>query len=147
MIGRTVERAVILYDADCGFCRWSADKVLAWDRRGRLRPVALQDPEADRLLTGMDHDRRMASWHLITPDGHVFSAGAAVPQLMRLLPAGAPIALVASTFPTTTQRLYEWVAHHRETLAGMLGRRRRSVDPQARRGAGGRPGTLEGGSA
>ena len=41
-------RAVLLYDRECGFCRSSLELVLAWDRRGRLRPVALQDPEADR---------------------------------------------------------------------------------------------------
>ena len=45
--------AALLYDADCGFCRWAAAKVLAWDRRGTLRPVALQDRAgSDRLLPG-----------------------------------------------------------------------------------------------
>ena len=33
----------------------------------RLRPVALQDAEADTLLRGMDRDRKMASWHLVMP--------------------------------------------------------------------------------
>ncbi len=134
-----MERAVILYDAECGFCRWSADKILAWDRPGRLRPVALQDPKADRLLKGMNHDRRMASWHLVTPDGRVHSAGKAVPPLLRLLPGGPPIAFLASAFPSTTQRLYQWVAAHRDSFADMLGRRRRSVDPQTRRKRDGDP--------
>ena len=40
-------RAVILFDNDCGFFRWSLSKLLAWDRRGRLRPVALQSEQAD----------------------------------------------------------------------------------------------------
>ena len=41
----------VLYDADCGFCRWCLAQLLRLDRHGRLRPVALQDPEADLLLS------------------------------------------------------------------------------------------------
>jgi predicted DCC family thiol-disulfide oxidoreductase YuxK len=113
-----MDRATILYDAECGFCRWSVRCVLAWDRRRRLRPVPLQAPEADALLPGMDHETRMASWHLVMPGGRVDSAGAAVAPLARLLPAGAPIALLASSLPRTTDRLYRWIAEHR----GLLGR-------------------------
>lgn len=54
----SMERAVILFDDDCGFCRWSLSKILAWDRLGRLRPVALQSPEADDLLWGSTLSRR-----------------------------------------------------------------------------------------
>ena len=36
-------RATVLYDGDCGFCKWSLAKLLAWDRRGALRPLPLQD--------------------------------------------------------------------------------------------------------
>jgi len=28
-------QSVLLYDEDCGFYRWSLDKILAWDRRKR----------------------------------------------------------------------------------------------------------------
>src|SRR5215218_7728937 len=41
-----MRRAVILFDNDCGFCRWSLSKLLAWDRHGRLRPIALQSEQA-----------------------------------------------------------------------------------------------------
>ena len=33
-----MSEAVVLYDADCGFCRWAIDKLLVWDRAGRLAP-------------------------------------------------------------------------------------------------------------
>lgn len=112
-----MERTVILYDADCTFCRWSTARILAWDRRGRLRPVALQDPEADRLLPGMEPEDRMRSWHLVTPDGRIYSAGAAVPPLLRLLPGGRPLGALASAFPAATKRTYEWVADHRDLLS------------------------------
>lgn len=134
-----MERAVILYDADCGFCRWSLDKILAWDRDHELRPVALQDPETDRLLPGMDPDERMGSWHLVTPDGRVYSAGAAAPPLLRLLRGGRVLAALLAASPGTTERVYGWVSRHRATLGRGLGERACAVDPAAsREGPGGR---------
>jgi hypothetical protein len=59
-----MRRAVILFDNDCGFCRWSLSNLLAGDRHGRLRPVALQSDQADDFLMGMDRERKMESWHL-----------------------------------------------------------------------------------
>ena len=128
-----MDRWVVLYDQDCGFCRWATGKLLAWDRRGRLRAVALQDPEAERLLPGMDRERRMASWHVLGPDGGVWSAGRAVAPLLRLLPAGAPLAAVAAAFPYTTGRLYEWTARHRGRLGALLGAQRCAVQPSGER--------------
>lgn len=128
-----VARAAILYDRDCGFCRWATDKALAWDRPRRLRPVALQDPEAEWLLDGIPGDRRMASWHLVTPDGHVRSAGAATAPLLRSLPGGRPLAAVAEGFPAATERLYSWVARHRGSLGRLLGAEACRVAPEGRR--------------
>ena len=66
---------VILYDRDCGFCKWSLDKLLRWDRAGRLRPVAIQSDEGERLLSGMSREAMLDSWHFVEPDGTVTSAG------------------------------------------------------------------------
>jgi predicted DCC family thiol-disulfide oxidoreductase YuxK len=106
-------RPTLLYDSDCGFCRWCLGKLLAWDRRCLLRPVALQSEEADRLLSGMPEEERMASWHLADADGTVRSAGAAFPGLFRLLPGGSPFALIAARAPRLTDRAYRWVAGNR----------------------------------
>jgi predicted DCC family thiol-disulfide oxidoreductase YuxK len=114
--------AVILYDAQCPFCRWSLGVLLAWDRNRRLRPVALQDPEADRLLPGMDPDVKLASWHLVTRQGDVRSAGAAAPALLRLLPGGRPLAALAAAAPGATERGYALVARHRGRLGRALPR-------------------------
>jgi predicted DCC family thiol-disulfide oxidoreductase YuxK len=107
---------VLLYDRECGFCRWSLGVVLAWDRRGRLRPVALQEPEANVLLADLDAEQRMASWHLLAPGESRRSAGAAVAPLLRRLPGGAPVAAVAERFPSLTEAGYRWVAAHRAAL-------------------------------
>jgi predicted DCC family thiol-disulfide oxidoreductase YuxK len=106
-------RATILYDPDCGFCRWCLGKVLAWDRRRALRPVPLGGEEADRLLAEVPAGERMSSWHLVEPGGGVRSAGAAFPPLFRLLPGGSPLAALTARVPDATDRAYRWVAGNR----------------------------------
>jgi predicted DCC family thiol-disulfide oxidoreductase YuxK len=113
-------RSVLLYDADCSFCRWSLDKILAWDRTQRLRPVPIQSEEGSRLLAPIARDARLDSWHLVGPDGRVFSAGAAAPPLARLLPGGRPLAVVFAAFPGATERAYQLVARHRDDLVRLL---------------------------
>lgn len=128
-----MSEAVLLYDADCGFCRWAVDKLLAWDRAGRLRPVALQSPQADRLLPGLDEETKMASWHLVI-DGNVYSGGVAAAPLLRLLPGGRPVAPVVAAFPGMTDRAYRLVARNRDRF-GRLAGARCEVDPTRRREA------------
>jgi predicted DCC family thiol-disulfide oxidoreductase YuxK len=124
-----MDQWVVLYDQDCGFCRWATGKLLAWDRRGRLRSVALQSSETDQMLPGMGRDQQMAAWHLLTPNGRVRSAGRAVAPLLRLLPGGRPLAVVAESFPGTTDRLYDWISRHRERMGSLLGAQRCAVQP------------------
>src|SRR5262245_61691046 len=126
-----MEPHVVLFDEDCGSCRWSARQLLRWDRAGRLRAASIQSEEGDRLLADVSEERRLASWHLVTPTGRRFSGGAAVAPLARLLPAGPPIAFLAETFPRTTDRLYRLVARHRGRLGALLGERACAVDPTA----------------
>jgi predicted DCC family thiol-disulfide oxidoreductase YuxK len=109
----------VLYDRDCGFCKWALDKILAWDRRRRLRPVAIQSEEGERLLAEIEPERRLDSWHLVA-DGEVRSGGAAAPRLFDVLPGGRPFAAVFRTFPRATERAYRWVAEHRDALARLL---------------------------
>jgi predicted DCC family thiol-disulfide oxidoreductase YuxK len=111
---------VILYDQDCGFCKWSLDKILAWDRSRRLRPVAIQSEEGGRLLAAVDPVARLDSWHLVLSDGRLFSAGAAAAPLARILPGGRPLAAVFGALPTQTDRAYRYIARHRNRWARLL---------------------------
>jgi predicted DCC family thiol-disulfide oxidoreductase YuxK len=108
-----VPSAILIYDPDCGFCRWCLGKVLAWDFRRSLRPAALGTEEADRLLAEIPSDERTASWHLVDEAGQVRSAGAAFAPLFRLLPAAGPFAAAADRFPHEVERGYRWVAGNR----------------------------------
>ena len=130
-----VKRATVLYDEDCGFCRWALAKLLAWDRRGRLRPEPIQGLEGQRLLAGMPEDERLASWHLATPDGGLRSGGEALAPLLRMLPRGERPAEAAERVPGLVDCGYRWIAEHRSLLGKPLstGARRRADAAVARR--------------
>jgi predicted DCC family thiol-disulfide oxidoreductase YuxK len=113
-------QSVVLYDRDCGFCKWSLDKILAWDRAKRLRAVPIQSEEGERLLARVDPDARLDSWHLVTSEGQLFSAGAAAGPLARTLPLGRPLAAVFGAFPGLTERAYRYVAGNRDRWARLL---------------------------
>jgi len=111
---------VVLHDADCGFCQWLLAGLLRWDRAARLRPIALQRPEAGDLLSDLAPADRMASWHLISPAGVRHSGGAAVAPLLTLLPGGRVPATAFARFPGPTDRGYRWVAEHRSHLSRLV---------------------------
>jgi predicted DCC family thiol-disulfide oxidoreductase YuxK len=124
-----MDTATVFFDEDCGFCRWSADRLRSWDRAGRLRFATIQGPEGDRVLGDMDPATRLASWHLVSRDGRRWSAGAAVAPTIRLLPGGRPLAVVFALSPWATERLYQWTVRHRLRLGALLGQAACSVDP------------------
>jgi predicted DCC family thiol-disulfide oxidoreductase YuxK len=120
----------LIYDRDCGFCRVCLALVLRWDRKRRLRPVALGTEEANALLAGMPEAEQMASWHLAEPGWMsnvpengtngthpaVRSAGSAFSVLFRLLPGGGPLARLADRFPGAAETSYRWVADRRSAF-------------------------------
>lgn len=109
---------VVLYDDGCNFCKVTVDAVMDWDRgRGRIRARAIQQPECTELLGAMPEDRKLASFHLIRPDGSVISAGPALEELLRLLPGGGPLASLLGRFPDQTAAGYWWIARNRMTLS------------------------------
>ena len=119
----------VLYDEDCGFCRWSADKLRAWDGRGRLTFAAIQSARGAELLHAVPVAERPDSMHAVTPDGRIWSGGQAVRVILAELPGGRIPASIAATFPGATQRIYRLVARHRNRLGRLLGQRACSVDP------------------
>ena len=113
-------QAIVLYDEDCGFCKWSLDKILIWDRHQRLRPVPIQSEEGERLLADVPRELWLESWHLVEPSGEVRSAGDAAAPLVSLLPGGRPLAFLFRTFPGITDRAYSLIAVNRDRIARAL---------------------------
>jgi predicted DCC family thiol-disulfide oxidoreductase YuxK len=124
-----MNNAVVLFDEDCGFCRWAAERLRRWDRRAVLTFRTIQDAEADGSLDSMDPGERYASWHVVGSDGRIWSGGAAIPRVMRQLPGGAPIAALTDAFPSATETGYRFLVRHRASLGTMLGEQACSIDP------------------
>jgi predicted DCC family thiol-disulfide oxidoreductase YuxK len=131
---RITGRWLVLYDGDCGLCKWLLAGLLRWDRTQTLHPIALQRPEAAELLKDLPPEERMASWHLITPGGERYSGGAALPPLIGLLPKGRPVAALFAAIPGTTDSGYRWVAEHRSLLSKLVpSRAKRAASELVRR--------------
>ncbi len=111
---------VVVYDGDCGLCKWLLALLLRWDRDERLRPLALALPEADELLADLAPEQRSASWHLISPAGARTSAGEALAPLLSLLPGGRVPAAAFASLPRQTQAGYAFIAEHRSGLSKLL---------------------------
>jgi predicted DCC family thiol-disulfide oxidoreductase YuxK len=123
------DRWALLYDGQCGFCKWVAAGLLRWDRAHKLRPVAIQSEAGDAVLGDLGPAERLASWHLVAPDGTRSSGGAGLPVALRLLPGGWLPARVLEATPDAAERGYRWVAAHRTQIS-------RWVPSQAKRRAG-----------
>jgi predicted DCC family thiol-disulfide oxidoreductase YuxK len=109
----------VLYDHDCGFCRWSVGRLLAWDRAGRLRVLTIQSTDGQRLLADLTPEQRLASAHAIDASGRRTSGGDALAPVAAVLPGGAPLAALGRRAPGLARAAYRAVAGHR-TLFGRL---------------------------
>ena len=107
---------VLIYDRDCGLCRTIVACALGLDRRRRLRPLALQSGEAERLLPGMTDEQRMGSFHIVAPGGRVSSAGRGLAELAVLLPGLGPLGRALHARPVFSERAYRLVADHRDAI-------------------------------
>ena len=110
----------VLYDRDCGFCRWSVGRLLAWDRAGRLRPVAIQSPEGQRLLGDLTPEQRLASAHAVDAGGRRTSGGDAMAPIAAVLPGGATLAALGRRAPAVARAGYRAVAGRRSVLGRLI---------------------------
>ncbi len=110
----------LVYDHQCDVCRVIAAAVLVADRRERLVPLALGDSRTALALAALPPVMWDRSWHLVAPDGRVFSAGAAVPVLCRLLPGFGGLARLCGAAPDVTERVYAWLVRHRTGIGRIL---------------------------
>jgi predicted DCC family thiol-disulfide oxidoreductase YuxK len=99
-------RPVLLYDSECRFCRFVARTVVRLDRHDRVAFLPLTAPQALPLLPDLSETERLASIHLVEPDGRRFSRGAALTRLIRRLGWPAPAKLLG--------RAYDPIARNRD---------------------------------
>jgi predicted DCC family thiol-disulfide oxidoreductase YuxK len=112
---------IVLYDDDCGFCRWTLHWALDRDERRALTPVAIGSEEGERLLADLDPAARLASMHVVHGDGRRESGGAALRAVLASLPSTRAAARLAAASPAATDVLYAFVARHRARAGRLVG--------------------------
>lgn len=110
---RVIPRPVLLYDADCHFCRFVARTVVRVDRNERVAFLPLGDPRAAALLPGLSESERAGSIHLVELGGQRLSRAAALAGLLAQLGLPAPAARLLGL-------LYGPVARRRSILGRLV---------------------------
>ena len=113
----------LVYDRDCELCRWAQGIVLRWDRHGRIRYLAFQDPDFGQWFPDDDLDAPPKAMLFIDGQGRVWEGFEAVRRMLPHLPWGRPLALLLYLpgVPWVAMRLYEWVAKNRYRFFGKTG--------------------------
>lgn len=117
--------ALLIYDGDCGFCRWGMHVVRRLDRAGVFGFCPYGHPVAESILSELPPDKRYTSHHAFR-DGILHSATAAA----RITLEGLSLGRVAVAL--RLHRLYPFVARNRAFL-GRLVPHRSALNTCARR--------------
>jgi predicted DCC family thiol-disulfide oxidoreductase YuxK len=112
---------IVLYDIDCGFCRWSMAWALRHDADRRLVAVPIQSPLGAELLAELDEHERLRSAHVVDEHGARRSAGAAAAEVLSALAPTRVLGRLANHAPVPTSVLYGFVASHRHGFGRFVG--------------------------
>ena len=84
---------LLVYDGECGFCRWSAGFVR---RRARVavKLVPFTELAGWGVLTSLDAAQVARSAHYVTPDGVEYHGGESITRSLRLVRFGAAAGLL-----------------------------------------------------
>jgi predicted DCC family thiol-disulfide oxidoreductase YuxK len=104
---------LLIYDGDCGFCRWGMHVVRRIDRAGVFGFCPYGHPVAESILSELPADKRYTSHHAFR-DGILHSATAAA----RVTLEGLPLGWVALALQL--HRLYPVIARNRSLLGRLV---------------------------
>jgi len=107
---------LVLYDESCRFCTALAVRL---SRRG-LGIATIGSPTGDLELRDLSTFRRYDSVHVIDAAGRRYSAGAAIPVVLRPLPGGWALAGLAGISPRFTEAAYRLLARYRSAVGRVL---------------------------
>jgi len=112
---------LVLYDADCGFCRWAMAWALGHDPRRALVAVPIQSQLGAQLLDDLTPSERLDAAHVVRDDGGRESGGVAAAEVLDALPRTRSIARLARRLPAPTAALYGLVARRRHGFGRFVG--------------------------
>jgi len=115
----------VLYDEDCPFCRWTAERLRRWDRARRLRLIPYDRVKEDPGLTLAVRGQRLgATVHVVDDEDRLATGGEAILAVVALLPGGDPVARLVRASPLARRAVavgYGLLNRWRGPLAGWLG--------------------------
>ena len=113
------ERAVVLYDGHCRFCKAQMQNLLRLGRRSALTPVSFQDEGALERYGGLTLEGCMEAMHLVTPDGRVFVGMEAAVRAVVTRPILGAFAWLyyLPGLRHIMDAAYSWIAKRRTTIA------------------------------
>ena len=121
--GQPTNRAIVVFDGDCGVCTSSAELLTRIDTGRNFDLVSLHDARAKALLPDRTHEDLMREMHVVESDGRWYAGADAVRAIARRLPVLWPAAVVLhlpGTLPLW-RRLYAAIAQRRYRIAQRLG--------------------------
>jgi len=116
---------VVLYDAECGFCRWAMAWAITQDRGGALIAVPIQSPLGSELLVDVLASDRLRSAHVLDEDGRLYSGGAAAAEVLSVLAPTRALGRLAHRLPRSTALVYRVCAAQRQSFGRLVGREAR----------------------
>ncbi len=116
---------IVLYDADCGFCRWAVAWAVERDNRHVLVTVPIQSPLGAELLRDVVPSERLRAAHVVREDGRRCSGGTAAAEVLRALPSTRALGRLAGSLPRSTALLYRVVAARRKSFGRLVGKEAR----------------------
>ena len=118
--------AVVIYDGACALCQGGITWISRRAVRGELEFLPCQSSERRARFPWMAEARCMEAIQLVLPDGRVFAAAAAIPEILRHLRGWRWLAALFR-LPgacVLAPPVYAWVARHRYQISCLLGRAR-----------------------
>jgi predicted DCC family thiol-disulfide oxidoreductase YuxK len=112
---------IVLYDADCGFCRWAMAWAIGHDPRSALVAVPIQSQLGSQLLADLSLSERLDAAHVVRDDGSRDSGGVAAAEVLGVLPQTRAHGRLARRLPVPTAALYGMVAAHRHGFGRFVG--------------------------
>jgi predicted DCC family thiol-disulfide oxidoreductase YuxK len=114
------DRATVLFDGQCRFCRSQIGLLRRLDLGNRLSFVSLHDPSVGRDFPEIPAVLLHEQMYVVDPEGRARGGAEAVRYLSRRLPLLWPAALLLHlpcSLPVW-QWLYAWIAKRRLLIAG-----------------------------
>ena len=112
---------MLLYDAPCRLCRFTARAVLFLDRNDELAVLPLEDELATRLLAPLPESERHDSWRFVDRDGSIVGYGAGAVRLLCTLHLTRPAGRILDAVPDRAlDAAYRAVARRRSFLGRIV---------------------------